>query len=220
MVNWDWMLPGLVYSYPGVDGLKTGTTDFAGYCFTGTAMRNGERFITVVQNATNASGQGGYEARFAETKKLLDYAFNNYSKVQVLPSHYQVKGHETIPVVDGKQNQVQIYTSSSLDMAILNGDKNNYRPVLVLDKSKLTKNGELAAPIKKGEKIGYVMLVPKNGQKETFLTKEGQQKAEADVVAAQDVPKANWFILSMRSVGGFFGNLFGGIASQVKGWFK
>ena len=37
MDNWNWMLPELVFKYPGVDGLKTGTTDFAGYCFTGTA---------------------------------------------------------------------------------------------------------------------------------------------------------------------------------------
>src|SRR6185437_10621080 len=25
MKNWNWMLPELIYSYPGVDGLKTGT---------------------------------------------------------------------------------------------------------------------------------------------------------------------------------------------------
>ena len=37
MDNWNFMLPGFVYEYPGVDGLKTGTTNFAGYCFTGTA---------------------------------------------------------------------------------------------------------------------------------------------------------------------------------------
>ena len=38
MDNWNWMLPELVFKYRGVDGLKTGTTDFAGYCFTGTAI--------------------------------------------------------------------------------------------------------------------------------------------------------------------------------------
>ena len=46
--NWNWMLPGLVFKYPGVDGLKTGTTDFAGYGFTATASRDGNRYITVV----------------------------------------------------------------------------------------------------------------------------------------------------------------------------
>ena len=35
-------VPSLVYGYEGMDGLKTGTTDFAGYCFTGTAKRDGK----------------------------------------------------------------------------------------------------------------------------------------------------------------------------------
>jgi D-alanyl-D-alanine carboxypeptidase len=35
------MLPGEPYAYLGKDDLKTGFTDKAGYCFTGTAMRNG-----------------------------------------------------------------------------------------------------------------------------------------------------------------------------------
>jgi D-alanyl-D-alanine carboxypeptidase (penicillin-binding protein 5/6) len=104
-------------------------------------------------------------------------------------------------------------------MDILNGEKQNYKPVLVLDKSKLTKNGELTAPIKKGETLGYVTMVPKNGQKLSFLTKEGEQKVQAPVVAAQDVDKANWFVLSMRGIGGFFGGLFGGIGHMIKSWF-
>lgn len=219
MENWNWMLPGLVYGYQGVDGLKTGTTDHAGYCFTGTAMRDGKRFITVVQHATDASGNGGYKARFDETRKMLDYAFSNYTKEQILPAHYQIKGQKTLPVLKGKDKQVQIYTKAPINMMVLNGETKNYQPVLVLDKNKLTKNGELAAPIKKGEKIGYIILKPKNGEKESFLTKEGQQKVQADVVAANDVDKANWFVLMMRGIGGFFGGLFGGIASAVKGWF-
>ena len=48
------MLPGFVYEYPGVDGLKTGTTKFAGHCFTGTAVKDGKRVIAVVMNAVDA----------------------------------------------------------------------------------------------------------------------------------------------------------------------
>ena len=56
MKNWNWMLPGLIFEYPGVDGLKTGTTDFAGYCFTGTALRDDLRVITVIMDAKDADG--------------------------------------------------------------------------------------------------------------------------------------------------------------------
>ena len=57
MKNWNWMLEDLVYEYEGVDGLKTGTTDLAGYCFTGTAERDGTRYITVVMDAHANEGK-------------------------------------------------------------------------------------------------------------------------------------------------------------------
>ncbi|WP_148347808.1 D-alanyl-D-alanine carboxypeptidase family protein [Bacillus rubiinfantis] len=219
MKNWNWMLPSLVYGYQGMDGLKTGTTDFAGYCFTGTASRDGKRFITVVQNAVNASGKGDYKSRFDETRKMLDYAFSNTTKEELVPKHYAVKGHKALPVIKGKDDQVKIYTKSAIEMVVENGAKQNYKPVLVLDKSKLNKNGELTAPIKKGEQIGYLTVEPKNGDKISYLTKEGNDKVQVPVVAAHDVEKANWFVLMMRGIGNFFGDVWGGISSTVKGWF-
>lgn len=57
------------YYYYGADGLKTGTTAAAGYCFCGTAVRDGNRIITVTM-ASSSSGQ-----RFIDTQRLLDYGF-------------------------------------------------------------------------------------------------------------------------------------------------
>lgn len=54
---------------PGIDGLKTGFTYGAGYCFTGTAQRDGARIISVVMNTASAS------ARMSESRKLLEYGF-------------------------------------------------------------------------------------------------------------------------------------------------
>ena len=56
-------------SYEGMDGFKTGTISSAGYCFTGTAVRNGRRVISVVMKSTS-----DYQ-RFADTRQLLDYGF-------------------------------------------------------------------------------------------------------------------------------------------------
>lgn len=72
MTNSNKMLNGLSYydsTFP-VDGLKTGTTDGAGSCFTCTADKNGKRIITVILGAENDN------ERFVETKKLLSYCFN------------------------------------------------------------------------------------------------------------------------------------------------
>ncbi|WP_054950087.1 D-alanyl-D-alanine carboxypeptidase family protein [Numidum massiliense] len=55
--------------FDGVDGLKTGFIDSAGYCFAGTAKRGEQRLISVVM------GTPGDRERFVETKKLLSLGF-------------------------------------------------------------------------------------------------------------------------------------------------
>ncbi|CAM4381934.1 D-alanyl-D-alanine carboxypeptidase family protein [Paenibacillus tarimensis] len=67
------MLPGENHAYNGNDGLKTGYTQRAGYCFTGTAERNGKRLIAVVMGTPNS------DARFTETEKLFRYGFGRKS---------------------------------------------------------------------------------------------------------------------------------------------
>ncbi|MFF2158390.1 D-alanyl-D-alanine carboxypeptidase family protein [Paenibacillus chitinolyticus] len=57
------------FSYAGADGLKTGFTDQAGYCFTGTAVRDGKRLVSVVMGTETA------EKRFEETRKLFNYGY-------------------------------------------------------------------------------------------------------------------------------------------------
>ncbi|EUJ22754.1 D-alanyl-D-alanine carboxypeptidase [Listeria grandensis FSL F6-0971] len=53
----------------GLDGLKTGFTDGAGYCFVGTAKQNGKRLISIVLKAHTT------DIRFQDTKKLMQYGF-------------------------------------------------------------------------------------------------------------------------------------------------
>lgn len=60
----------LDYFYEGADGLKTGTTNAAGYCFCGTAERNGVRLISVVMASSSTT------QRFVDTQNLFDYGFN------------------------------------------------------------------------------------------------------------------------------------------------
>lgn len=210
--NFNWMLPGLIHEYPGVDGLKTGSTDFAGYAHTGTVERDGQRFITVVMKSSSRGD------RFDDTKKLMDYAFATFNKEKVLPAGYQGK-EKNLPVVKGKEDRVKINTKDPIQLVIKNGEKGNYQPEVVLDKEKLNKDGQLTAPVKKGEKIGYVTVKPKEGNDYGFITSEGSKSIKVDLVAAESVEKANWFVLSMRAVGGFFGDVWNSAASTVKGWF-
>lgn len=224
MDNWNWMLEGyeeLAADYPnyqqfvydGLDGLKTGSTPFAGYNFTGTASKDGQRFISVVMNT------GSQSERFRETRKILDFAFNNFKKEEILPKHYQVKGNKNLPVTKGKEDQVKIYTKEAVNLVVKNGEKDNFKTTLTLDKKKVNKQGELTAPIKKGDKVGTLTIEPKEAEKLGFITEKGKSNITVDVIAAEDVEKANWFVLMLRGIGGFFGDLWGGISSTVKGWF-
>ncbi|RFU61465.1 serine hydrolase [Peribacillus glennii] len=211
--NFNWMLPGLIHGYPGVDGLKTGSTDFAGYAHTGTVEKDGQRYITIVMKSTSK------DERFGDTKKLMDYAFATFDKEKVLSAGYKPKDKKTLPVVKGKEDKVEIETKEAIELVTKRDEKGNYQPQVVLNKEKLNKDGELLAPVKKGEKIGYVTVKPKKGQEYGFITREGNNSITVDLVAAEKVEKANWFVLSMRAVGGFFGDVWNGAASTIKGWF-
>jgi len=217
MKNWNWMLPGLVYGYEGVDGLKTGTTDFAGYCFTGTAKRNDFRVITVVMNAKNAQGQGDYKSRFDESKKMMEYAFTNFSMKELYPKNYTIKKSKSLPVTKGKEKSVNIYSDKPVKVVIKNGDEKLYKPAFKVDKKKLNKEGQLTAPIKKNEVVGTLDLVYTGENDFGYLSKDFAPKI--NVVTQEKVEKANWFVLMMRGIGGFFSDMWTSVTKTVKGWF-
>lgn len=89
-------------SCPGIDGLKSGTTSGAGYCYTGTASRDGRRILSVVMNSTS------YSARMSDTRKLLEYGFSCRTEreaqwsaaVQTLDAAVSPEGERLWPYVD------------------------------------------------------------------------------------------------------------------------
>lgn len=216
MLNWNWMLPGVganmhQYTYEGVDGLKTGHTNLAGYCFTGTAERNGRRLITVVMG-TDSEG-----ARFNETKKLFDYGFNQFDVKTIMDKGQTIKSKKTLSVTKGKDDHVKIAVDQSLKLAVKNGEEKGVKPVLHLDKSKLTKDGKLEAPVKKGEKVGYVTV--SSGDKQNYGYLFNNKDTRVSVVTTDSVDKSNWFVLSMRAVGHFISGIFSSGFDMVKGLF-
>ncbi|WP_243388564.1 D-alanyl-D-alanine carboxypeptidase family protein [Bacillus kexueae] len=218
MQNWNWMLPGLVYGYEGVDGLKTGYTDFAGSSFTATAERNGMRIISVVMNA-QGSGSNQYVHRFNETKKILNYAFSNFSVEELFPAEYQLPGETSLPVVKGKEKEVSIHTNGSVKMAIKRGENDLYEPAFEYNEDLLNEEGALTAPIEKGTSVGS-LIVKYNGEGQDLGYVNGINGGKIDVVTAEEVEKANWFVLTMRGIGGFFGDIWDGITNAVKGLFS
>ena len=77
----------LVRFYEGATGLKTGSTDAAGYCLSATAERDGMELIAVVLKAKTS------EQRFESAKSLLNFGFANYTLTDVYPG-------QALPPVD------------------------------------------------------------------------------------------------------------------------
>ncbi|MFC4402316.1 serine hydrolase [Gracilibacillus xinjiangensis] len=216
--NLNWMLPWednnfTQYGYEGVDGLKTGYTDEAGYCFTGTAQQGDRRVITVVMK-TGSQGE-----RFLETKKLMEYGFSQFSQVELFPGGYQLDEESALPVTKGKEEEVDVEMAESITAMVRNGEEELYNIQYKMDESLLNEEGELTAPIEKGDKIGEALLTYSGEEEIAYLNGIGTQQ-KVDLVASATVEKANWFMLTMGAIGDFFGNLFSAVAGFVKGLFS
>ncbi|PIC80825.1 hypothetical protein CSV75_03310 [Sporosarcina sp. P18a] len=71
MWNTNLLLPGMRMQMNGVDGLKTGYTDAAGSCFTGSGVFNGERVISVLIGVEEVDGDTT-EPRFTVTREMVE----------------------------------------------------------------------------------------------------------------------------------------------------
>ncbi len=217
MDNWNFMLPGLVYEYKGakVNGLKTGTTNFAGHCFTGTAEKDGMSVISVVMKAVDSKGVGSYKARFDATRALFDYGFSQFSKEEIVPAGFKFKDQKSISVIKGKEDKVGIAVKEPIEMVIKSSEKDLYIPKLVLDKKKVV-DGSLEAAVKKGEVIGQVELVKSEGTEYGYITNTSKT---ANVVTTKAVERANWFSLGLQAIGHFFANIWNGATDFVGNLF-
>ena len=71
MWNTNLLLPGMRMEMAGIDGLKTGYTDAAGPCFTGSGVFNGERVISVLIGVEEVDGKQS-EPRFNVTREMVE----------------------------------------------------------------------------------------------------------------------------------------------------
>lgn len=215
--NLNWMLPHEAtylkqFYYEGIDGLKTGYTGLAGYTFTGTAERDGRRLITVVMRTDSK------EARFEQTARLMDYGFGQFENTELFAAGYQLKDKETIPVAKGKEDQVAVSIGEGISLPIKKGDEELYKLEYSIDKDKLNEDGELVAPVKKGDKIGTAQLVFTGDNDYGYIT--NTTNLSVDLIADESVEKSNWFMLALGAVGDFFSGIFSSVVDMVKGWFS
>ncbi|QDI91630.1 D-alanyl-D-alanine carboxypeptidase [Salicibibacter halophilus] len=203
MTNWNHMLGGsdFTHAYEGVDGIKTGNTEAAGFAFTGTVEQDDTRLLSVVMQTDSI------DARFEETAKLYDYGFDAFTTEEVVSEGEQFDEVSTLPIPDGQEQEVPIVTESALSFPILEGEEDMYATSVTIAEDQLDEDGALSAPVEAGEEVGYV-TVSHEDEEEMYLDDELENNAVVPLVAAEDVEEANWFVRSMRGIGDFFSGLW------------
>lgn len=203
MVNWNWMLPGFINFKEGVDGLKTGTTDFAGACFVGTIERDGKRIITVILNAEGH--EQNPSVRFTETARLMDYCYDNWSVKEIGKANASIPSLKSIDVKNGKETSVNVVLKSPVSVWVRNDmDTGQLTITPKIDETKV-KDNELEAPIVRGIKVGTATITLADDQL-GYL--EDGASPSTDIITASSVEKANIFVIGWRNVTNFFSNLF------------
>ena len=163
----------LVRFKEGVDGLKTGFTDEAGYCLTATMKKDNMRLITVVMKEENTS------KRSADTTKMLDYGFNIYMVQTILDEKTTI---EKKKVELGKTLTTEIVPKENI--TILNKKSDDQKNITYK-----TNINKIIAPVKKGDKVGTIDIIEDNNIISTI-----------NATVKEDISKANILTIYLRNI--------------------
>ena len=155
----------LIKFYNGLDGLKTGFTDNAGYCLTGSMKRNDMRLITVTMKAPTK------EDRNTDTINMMEYAYSMFYKDTILKSDKKLG---TMFVDNSKKRKVNYYLEKDATVVVPKDVRNiDYKYTIDLTNTK--------APLKKGDKVGTLKLSVNN------------EEISYNVIVNESVLKSNFF---------------------------
>ena len=152
--------PLLYRTGSGVDGLKTGHTEEAGYGLTASAIRDGRRVIMILHGMT------GMQERADQTGIVLDWAFREFGNFTIAAPG-TVLGEA--PVWMGAEKTVPLTVATDFLITLPRSERQNVV-------AKAVYNGPIEAPIAAGQEIGELVVdIP------------GMPQARTPIVAAKAV---------------------------------
>ena len=132
----------LLGRFQGLDGLKTGYTRRAGSCLVSTATRHNMRLISVILGASSTS------VRNRETRRLLSWGFNNFSRVPIVKTG-ELMGKVVIDW--GLEPEVRVLAQDTV-MAVLTSEQEKH----IVRHLELPE--ELPAPVAAGDELGKLRV--------------------------------------------------------------
>jgi len=164
----------LVRFYDGCTGLKTGSTDKAGYCITVTAERNDMTLICVIMGADTK------DERNREVRELLDYGFSHYELFSVLQERL-----EQVPVYGAMEEKIDIYNEAFVTL-VAKGKSKDVKITYELP-------SYLSAPLIAGNEVGMMKY---------YL--DGEEIGSSRVYIQQDCEKASYFLFFKKIISDVF----------------
>jgi D-alanyl-D-alanine carboxypeptidase (penicillin-binding protein 5/6) len=152
--------------FAGADGLKTGHTAEAGYCFLGSAKQGGRRLVMVV------AGMGSEKARRDEAIRLMRWGFEQWEARELVPAGVSLG---RIDVGEGQAPAVAAETGTSVRMTVPRGYAGGYRAVM-------RTHAPLSAPVTRGARIAELVIAP-----------DGLPPQRTPLLAAADVAEGGWW---------------------------
>ena len=169
------------YYYEYCIGIKTGSTDAAGYCLLSAAEKDGQRLICVMMGCENPKDEAGNVQRlqFSESSRLLDWGFNNFSYQTILDTTTPVA---EVPVTLSTEcDYVSVIVDGTLEAQLPNDiTSEDFQWSTDLPES-------VEAPIHAGDKLG-TLTVTLNG--ETYGT--------VDLVAVSNVDRSQFLAIKQQ----------------------
>jgi D-alanyl-D-alanine carboxypeptidase (penicillin-binding protein 5/6) len=155
----------LLWQEPGVDGIKTGHTDTAGYCLVVSAERDNMRLIAVVLGAESE------KSRTAEARKLLGYGFHTYQGQRLHQANTPIA---RVRVWKGESAEVDVGLASDLFATVPRGQAGTLSVSVEPDAT-------IVAPVSQGDRVGTVRV--RHGGKELL---------QRPLIALQSVPEGGF----------------------------
>jgi D-alanyl-D-alanine carboxypeptidase (penicillin-binding protein 5/6) len=155
----------LLGTEPGVDGMKTGYTESAGYCLVSSAERNGMRLISVI------IGTDSDKARTAAARSLLNYGYRFFETHKLYDAARPV---EEVRVWKGDEAAIPIGVLQPLYVTTPRGHRDNLAIQAEVQNM-------VMAPLESGHKLGLIRV-----------TLAGQVIREEPLVALEAVERGNW----------------------------
>lgn len=130
-------------NYEGITGLKTGTTDNAGYCFAATAKRGDMELVAVVLGAETDDG------RFEIAENLLDYGFGGF---ELFSPEFDSEQLHDVEVKGGVVRTVPIQAEEDLQCLIPKGKSGKVTYLYNIRQ-------QVNAPISAGDSVGKIIVL-------------------------------------------------------------